>query len=176
MATVNQEFPSAPMGRRVVLTLCFVLAVLALGFIFNLYVALGKIQHAATGARILQALAPLLPIAVFVATFLWERSRASHFSIENNVLVVRRKRYPLLGLVAAERDPQVLKNARRRFGNSGAGSVRGKFTSKRLGNFEAFLTDPENAVVLRWPERVVAVSPADPEFFIYSARAAAGLQ
>src|SRR5580692_11186221 len=170
MATVNQEFPSAPMGRRVVLTLCVAMAVLALGFVFNLYVALGKIQHVATGARILQALAPLLPIAIFVATFLWERSRASRFSIEDNVLVVRKKRYPLLGLVAAERDPEVLRGARRRFGNSGAGSIRGKFASKRLGNFDAFITDPENAVVLRWPGRVVAVSPADPEFFIYSAR------
>jgi hypothetical protein len=176
MANVNQVFPSAPMGRRVVLTLCVVLGVLSLGFIFNLYAALGKFQHAATGARALQALAPLLPIAIFVASFLWERSRASQFSIEDNVLVVRRKRYPLLGLVAAERDPQVLKGTRRRFGSSGAGSIRGNFRSKRLGNFEAFLTDPENAVVLRWLDRVVAVSPADPEFFIYSARAAAGLR
>lgn len=176
MATVNQVFPSAPMGRRVVLTLCGVLGLLALGFIANLYVALGKIQHAPASTRILQALAPLIPIAVFVVTFLWERSKSSQFSIEDNVLVLRRKRYPLQGLVAAERDPLVLRNARRRFGNSGAGSIRGKFRSKRLGDFEAFLTDPENAVVLRWTDKVLALSPADPEFFIYSARAAAGLR
>jgi hypothetical protein len=176
MATVNQVFPSAPMGRRVVLTLFFALGVLALGFIFNLYLALGKFEHAPIGARMLQALVPLLPIAIFLASFLWERSRASQFSIEENVLVVRRKRYPLLGLVAAERDPKVMCRARRRWGNSGVGAIRGHFRSKRLGKFEAFLTDPDNAVVLRWPERVVAVSPADPDFFIYSARSAAGLR
>jgi PH (Pleckstrin Homology) domain-containing protein len=176
MATVNQVFPSAPMGRRVVLTLCGVLGVLFLVFVVSAYVALVKVQHAPASARIFQVLAPLFPIAVFAASFLWERSGASQFSIEDNVLVLRKKRYPLQGLVAAERDPQVMRNARRRFGSSGAGSICGKFRSKRLGNFEAFLTDPENAVVLRWPDRVLAVSPADPEFFIYSARAAAGPQ
>jgi hypothetical protein len=38
------------------------------------------------------------------------------------------------------------------------------------------MTDSDHAVVLRWPDKVVAVSPADTEFFIYSARAAAGLR
>jgi hypothetical protein len=175
MAKVNQMFPMAPMGRRVILTLAGVLAVLLIGFAVNLYAALGVIQHAPMSARILQALAPLLPIAICVASFLWERSRTSQFSIEENVLVLRKKRFPLLGLTSAERDRDVLRGARRRWGNSGLGCIRGSFRSKRLGDFEALLTDPENAVVLKWPGRVVAVSPADPEFFIYSARAAAGL-
>jgi hypothetical protein len=30
--------------------------------------------------------------------------------------------------------------------------------------------------VLRWPGKVVAVSPSDPEFFMQSARQAAGLR
>jgi hypothetical protein len=176
MATVNQVFPSAPMGRRVILTLCGVLGILLVVFVANFYAAIVKIQHAPMGARFLQALAPLIPIAVFVASFMWERSKASQFSIEDNVLVLRKKRYPLEGLVSAVRDPEVLRSARRRYGNSGAGSIRGNFKSKRLGKFEAFLTDPANAVVLTWPDRVLAISPADPEFFIYSARAAAGLR
>ena len=61
-------------------------------------------------------------------------------------------------------------------GNGGLGAIRGRYWSKRLGKFDAFLTGSENAVVLRWPDKVVAVSPADTEFFIYSARAAAGLK
>lgn len=175
MAKVNQVFPMAPMGRRVILTMAAALTVLLVGFCINLYAALGKFEHAPRGARMLQALVPLLPIAIFVASFLGERSRVSQFRIEENVLVLRKKRFPLLGLTSAERDREVLKGARRRWGNSGVGAIRGSFRSKRLGDFEAFLTDPENAVVLKWPGRVVAVSPADPDFLIYSARAASGL-
>jgi PH (Pleckstrin Homology) domain-containing protein len=164
------------MGRRVVLTICGVSAMLLLVFVANLYAALAKIQHTPMSARILQALAPTIPIAVFVVSLLWERSRSAQVSIEDDVLVFRKKRYPLQGLTAVARDPDVLSQARRRCGNSGLGCIRGNFKSKRLGKFEAFLTDPENAVVLTWPDKVVAVSPADPEFFIYSARAAAGLR
>lgn len=165
----------APMGRLVVLKMALGLVVLLAGFSINLYVALGKLQHAHKDVRILQALAPLIPIGIFVASFVWERSRVSQFSIEENVLILRKKKFPLLGLTSAERDRNVLKGARRRWGNSGLGSIRGSFRSKRLGDFEAFLTDTEKAVILKWPGRAVAVSPTDPEFLIYSARAAAGL-
>ena len=55
-------------------------------------------------------------------------------------------------------------------------SIRGRYWSKQSGKFDAFMTDPEKAVVLRWPDRLVAVSPADPEFFILCARSAAGLK
>jgi hypothetical protein len=123
-----------------------------------------------------QALGPLIPIAFFLASYLRERSMGSQISIEDNTLVLRKKRFALEGLTAAVRDPEVLRGARKRVGNSGLGSIRGKFTSKRLGKFEAFLTDPASAVVLTWPDKVVAVSPSDPEFFVYSARSAAGLR
>jgi len=56
------------------------------------------------------------------------------------------------------------------------GSIRGSFRSKRLGKFYAFVTDTEKAVVLRWPDKAVAVSPMDTEFFIHMARSAGGLR
>ena len=177
MATVNQEFPSAPMGRRVVLTTCFAFAVVLAIPVVNLCVAaLMSPKHAHLADSASRAIGSLIPMVFLFFSFLWERSKASQFSIEDNVLVLRKKRYPLQGLVSAVPDREVMRNARRRMGNSGMGSIRGSFKSKRLGKFEAFVTDPENAVVLTWPDRVVAVSPADPEFFIYSARAAAGLR
>jgi hypothetical protein len=176
MATVNQVFQSAPMGRRVILTFAGALGLLLVFFAFNFYSALAKLQHASPIARMMQALGPLVPIVIFVASLMWERSKGSQISIEENTLVLRKKRYPLEGLTGAIRDPQVMRGARRRFGSSAGGSIRGKFVSKRLGKFEAFLTDPESAVVLTWPDKVVAVSPVDPEFFIYSARSAAGLR
>jgi len=87
-----------------------------------------------------------------------------------------RKRYPLEGLVDVARDPGILRWAFKIAGNDGLGAIRGRYWSKRVGKFDAFLTDPEKAVVLRWPGRVVAVSPEDPEFFIMCARSAAGLK
>jgi hypothetical protein len=175
MATVNQVFQSAPMGRRVYFSIIFAVGILLVIFAVNFYVAFHKIQHVPVSARFIQGLAPLAPIFILLLTFLFERSKTSQFWIANNVLILGKKRYPLEGLVDVARDPQVLRRAIRKFGNGGIGSIRGRFWSKRLGSFETFLTGTENAVLLRWPDKIVAVSPADTEFFIYSARAAAGL-
>jgi hypothetical protein len=176
MATVNQDFQSAPAGRRVILAIAGSLAFLLVFFAFNFYRALAKVQHEPPRAIIFQALGPFVPIAFFLFSYMWERARGAQIRIEDNTLVLRKKRFPLEGLTAAVRDPEVLRGARRRYGSSGLAVIRGQFTSKRLGKFEAFLTDSANAVVLTWPDRVLAVSPADPEFFIYSARSAAGLR
>jgi hypothetical protein len=176
MATVNQEFQSAPMGRRIYFSIFAAVAVLLVIFGINLYVAFNKIQHAPPSSRFLQGLAPLLPLLILMVSFRCERARTSKFSIEDNVLVLRKKRYPLQGLVDVVKDPTVMRLALKKFGNGGIGSIRGKFWSKRLGSFDAFLTGTENAVVLKWPDRTVVVSPLDPEFFIYSARTAAGLK
>jgi Bacterial PH domain len=176
MATVNQAFQSAPMGRRVILTSVVALGAGFLGFAANLVAVLVKAHHAPTRARMIEALGLLVPVVIFGISYMWERAKGAQISIEDNTLVLRKKRYPLEGLKDAIRDPDVLKGARRRFGNSGLGMIRGKYVSKRLGKFDAFLTDPGSAVVLTWPDRVVAVSPSDPEFFVYSARSAAGLR
>jgi hypothetical protein len=176
MASVNQVFQDAPMGRTVIIRAVCAVGALLLVFAGNLYVTLERMKHAPPGVRMLQALAPFVPIAIFLATLAWERSRPPKIRIEDNTLVLGRKRFPLEGLTAAVRDPAVLHRATRTWGRSGAGSIRGRFRSKRLGKFEAYLTDTENAVVLTWPDKAVAVSPADPEFFIYSARSAAGLR
>ncbi len=176
MATVNQDFQSAPAGRRVILTFLSALVGLLVIFAVSFYAAYAKVQHAPPKTRMLQALAPVIPIAFFLASYLRERSKGTQLSIKDNTLVLRKKTYPLKGLTAAVRDREVLRGARRRFGNGGLGMIRGKFISKRLGRFEAFLTDPASAVVLTWPDKVVAVSPADPEFFIYTVRSAAGLR
>jgi hypothetical protein len=173
MATVNQVFQSAPMGRRVYFAIVFVVTALAVVFAVNLYAAGSRMLR---GARIMQVIAPALPMLILVPQILFERNRISKFGIENNVLVLGKKRFPLDGLVEVARDPDVLKRARKRFGNGGLGAIRGSYVSKRLGKFETFLTCTENAVVLKWPDKIVAVSPADTEFFIYSAREAAGLR
>jgi len=173
---VNLVFPSAPLGRRVVAPFIVVATVLFAAVAFNALVVVRHMPgNTPLATRTAVSLAPLVGLVIVVPIFLFERSRTSQFRIEMNCLVLGRKRYPLEGLVDASRDPDIMRWAVKKFGNGGLGSIRGRFWSKRVGNFYAFLTGTENAVVLRWPDKVVAVSPADPDFFIYSVRSAAGL-
>jgi hypothetical protein len=177
MSTVNQDFASAPMGRGVVSTLVMCFGIVGTLLSTGLLLAVGVIPHPGLpGLQVILFMAgPLIALAGLVAKFLFERSLIARFRIEENSLVLGKKRYPLAGLVGIERDPEIMRWAFRMGGNGGLGAIRGHFWSKRSGKFEAFLTGTENAVVLRWPDKVVAVSPADPEFFIISARTAAGL-
>ena len=178
MATVNQEFQSAPIGRRVIVTAIACFAVLLVMGVFNFFFAQGHYSHRSSDP-IVGVVAPLFPMVgllIAVPAFFIERARTSRFRIEENCLVLGRRRFPLEGLVEVDRDPDVLRRARKLWGNGGMGSIRGRFRNKRIGDFYAFLTCTENAVVLRWPDKAVAVSPEDPEFFILSARSAGGLR
>jgi MFS family permease len=179
VVAINETFPSAPRGRPVIYRMMIASALGLFGIGIALVPSWGRISAEVNHGspwKVLALLAgPLMAILIAIPTYLREKSLTSQFRIENDVLVMGKKRRPLSGLVEVVRDPEVLKGAFKLWGNGGVGAIRGCFRSKRLGKFEAFLTDTEHAVVLRWPDRVVAVSPADPEFFIYSARKAAGL-
>jgi len=175
MAQINQEFDSAPMGARLVAKLAIVLVALA-GGVAAMIVAQRASRGAPAAARGAAVIAPLVGLAVVLPLYFVERSRVSRFRIDGDTLVLGRKRYPLAGLAEIGRDPLVLRWAFRIRGNGGVGAIRGRYWSRRVGKFEAFMTDPEKAVVLRWPGQVVVVSPNDPDFFIYCARAAAGLR
>jgi hypothetical protein len=176
MATVTQEFHSAPMGKRVLFPTVFTFSILGAVLAFNVLFVLRGLRREPFTDRITVALAPLVGLSVVVPIFLFERAKVARFRIEENCLVLGRKRFPLEGVVEVQRDPEVMRWAIKQFANGGLGSLRGSFRSKRLGKFYAFMTGTENAVILRWPDKVVAVSPADPEFFIYSVRSAAGLR
>jgi len=75
-------------------------------------------------------------------------------------------RLPLAGLIQIEADPQAMRDSWRVFGNGGFFSISGRFTNARLGRFRAYVTDPGLAVVLRYADRVIVVSPSDPEDFV----------
>jgi hypothetical protein len=157
MVPENQSFQSAPMGARVIWsTVAAGLITLAVPTFTLVALSAGPHHQAALRSGSWKAVTALLPIFLMVPSFFWQRSKASHFRVEENVLVLGSKRK--IG------------------GNGGLGAIRGRFKSKRIGKFDAFLTDTDHAVVLRWPDKTVAVSPADPEFFILIARSAAGLR
>ncbi len=68
-------------------------------------------------------------------------------------------------------DPEAVKGSLRIFGNGGLFSFSGVFWSKRLGRYRLFATDLKRCVVLVLTDRVVVVTPTDPEAFIQHIRA-----
>ena len=176
MNVVNQSFQSAPLGRRCLIPVSVVGALIVCGAAVNVIRVAMSPAHQEPSVRVMATFSPVVVLVAYVGAFLLERARASHFRIEGNALVLCKKRYPLEGLLSVERDSKVLRRAVKLWGNGGLGAIRGKYWSKRIGKFDAFLTDTDHAVVLRWPGRIVAVSPSDPEFFMGSAREAAALR
>ena len=74
---------------------------------------------------------------------------------------------PRVGLESAEVDPDAMRGSLRTFGNGGAFSFTGFYYNKRLGSYRAYVTDPRQAVVLRYPNRRVVLSPAHAEDFVH---------
>jgi len=188
MATVNQEFQSGPIGTRVIWQMIAAFAALLIGVVVSTTIAFrSTARHSSQTDRVVTALAPFVGVLIAIPAYYSERATVEKFRIEENVLVLGKRRFPMAGMVEAIRDPDVLRGARRIAvwegmklvslrGRKGFASIQGFFKSKRVGKFYAFLTGTEKAVVLRWPDKAVVVSPSDPDFFIYMARSAAGLR
>ena len=75
-------------------------------------------------------------------------------------------RIPLAGLSRVWLEPKVCKGSLRVFGNGGLFSFTGLYYNKKLGRYRLFATDFSHAVVLVLPQRVVVVTPANPQTFI----------
>ena len=71
-------------------------------------------------------------------------------------------------------EADALRGAVRFFGNRGLFAFTGWFWSRRLGRFRAFATDPGRAVMLRYADRKVIVTPHDPQHLIVRLRTLMG--
>jgi hypothetical protein len=91
------------------------------------------------------------------------------YSISNDAVFVHRlfwrTRLPVHHLQAVRVDPDAMRGSVRVFGNGGLFSVSGIYRNATLGRYRAYVTDPANAVVLRFPSKTVVLSPAGPEAF-----------
>ena len=54
----------------------------------------------------------------------------------------------------------------RTMGNGGLFSFSGRYRSRKLGSFRAYVTDLRNCVVLKLAEQVIVISPENPEMFV----------
>lgn len=108
----------------------------------------------------------VLPLAILViAAFFMIR----HYEIRNNVLYIQRlgwqTKLDLTDLESAETDPEAMQRSIRTFGNGGLFCFAGKFRNKKLGPYRVFATNPKLSVVLKFPQKVVVVTPDSPTTF-----------
>jgi len=75
-------------------------------------------------------------------------------------------RVPLQGLKKAHVDSTAMKGSFKTAGNGGFLAFSGWFRSKKLGNFRAYVTDPDRCVVMEFQKRKIVVSPDDPEAYV----------
>ena len=92
------------------------------------------------------------------------------YQIAGDGLRIQRLLWPTyrewFGLQAAWQDPMAMKGSLRLWGNGGLYAVTGFYRNRALGTYRAFVTDPKRAVVLRFADRVVVLSPEDPQAFL----------
>jgi len=109
----------------------------------------------------------LLPLVILFVTALFT---IRGYSISSDSILVQRLLWstalPRAGLESAQVEPDAMRGSIRTFGNGGAFSFSGFFYNKRLGSYRAYVTDPRRAVVLRYANRRVVLSPAAPEDFV----------
>jgi hypothetical protein len=120
-----------------------------------------------------------LGLAPVIIAAIWFAVRIQGYRVAGDELRIklplRAVRFPLAGLQSVTPDREALRGARKIMGNDGLRAITGRFRSKRLGRFHAYVTDTEHAVVLRWSDRCLVISPHQPSLFVDTVRKRAGL-
>jgi hypothetical protein len=110
---------------------------------------------------------PAAALGVIGGTALW---MVRGFQLTDDAVVVRRvlwsNRIPLRTIESAEVDPHACKGAWKTCGNDGLFAMHGRFRSKHLGKFQAYVTNAENAVVLLVRGDTIVISPENPRSFV----------
>ncbi len=100
------------------------------------------------------------------------------FELSKDALRVQRPFWttclPLADLVTGEYDPAAMRRSIRTLGNGGFYSYTGYYRNQALGSYRAYVTDLDRAVVLRFTNRRVVISPDDPVRFLRELRALTG--
>jgi hypothetical protein len=112
----------------------------------------------------------VLPPLIVAQTF---AGRVRGYTLTEDAIIVRRgfrdTRLPLAGLRSVSGDAEATRGSVRVFGNGGLFSITGRFWNRKLGWYRAFATDPSRAVVLRYADRTIVITPHDPQHFIMRA-------
>jgi hypothetical protein len=169
----DAEFAPAPAGTRVrLMTLLSIVSVVIVTMVVAVLMSQER-RPPPWPAFVAIGIAPVsIAAAWFTARIQCYRMAGAELQIK---LPLRTARFPLEGLQSATPDREALRGAHKIIGNDGLGAISGRFRSKRLGRFHAYATDREHAVVLRWPDRCLVISPDQRSFFVETVRQRAGL-
>lgn len=160
--------PRAGAVKKITAAACLIAA----GILVVELVIFSKLPASATiGHTVALAVMGLIVVALLAS---WFVSRIRNLTLTGQTLSIKltfwTARFDLAGLRSVEADANALKGSLRTFGNGGVGAFHGYFWSKRMGKFHAYVTDPSRAVVLRWVDKCVVVSPEDAQQFVEAAR------
>ncbi|HEY8903963.1 MAG TPA: PH domain-containing protein [Chthoniobacterales bacterium] len=110
---------------------------------------------------------PAFPVLLIPASALFVVRR---YRITPDAILVRRSfwdtRLSRAGLMSATFEPGVMRGSLRTFGNGGFFSFTGWYWNRRLRTYQAFVTDLQRTVVLRYESRTIVLSPENPEQFL----------
>jgi hypothetical protein len=113
----------------------------------------------------------VVPSLLFAAALVY---RVRGYTLTEDAIFVRRVignfRLPLEGLLAVTGDAEAMRGSVRVLGNWGLFSITGRYWNRKLGSYRAFATDPSRAVVLRYSNQTIVITPHDPQHFIMRAR------
>ncbi|MBN2029583.1 hypothetical protein JW824_05005 [bacterium] len=111
----------------------------------------------------------VMPLSILIiASFFMIRG----YALSGDTLLIHRlgweSKLNVRDLVSIEVDPEAMSRSIRTWGNGGLFCFAGLFRNKKLGSYRAFATDPKRAVVLKFPNRTIVVTPDKPEVFLES--------
>src|SRR5262245_55090764 len=119
------------------------------------------------GKEVIITAAAVLPMLVVVISALFT---IRGYTITADEILVQRLLWPTrferARLQSASVDPAALQRSIRIFGNGGLFSFSGWFLGPKLGRYRAYVTDPARTVILRFTDRIVVISPSDPDAFV----------
>lgn len=114
-----------------------------------------------------QVLTIVLPLLILFVAFFYS---VKGYLLTNSTLYVQRlgwnSKIELIDLISAEIDPQAMEKSIQLLANGGLFSFVGNFRNRKLGFYQAYATDPRRAVILRFPQRVIVLTPDNPERFV----------
>lgn len=109
----------------------------------------------------------LMPLVILAVCSLFT---VRGYTISMNQLIIHRLGWSnaieLSNLLTADFVPGVMQGSRRTFANGGLFAFVGNFYAGDLGAYRAYVTDGMKAVVLKFTDQTIVVSPDEPEEFI----------
>jgi Bacterial PH domain len=158
---------NAPMGGQIKFITIGLFAVLLVSLGDVLQVCYSVTGHVRGFVTVLLVFDVLVAAGAVLATLACKIQR---YEIQpGKVVVVRffgRKEIPCDPDDSAIIDNKALTGAIRTLGNGGIFAISGRFQSRELGAFQAFVTDPRRLVVLKTLSGVFVLSPDSPEAFV----------